>query len=577
MAINLTNEIIRSLSSTQSFERGRDLYKNEAIFDAARQGDLLLGKCEGNSEPFYILQVEIDAGGVRSAECSCPYDWGGICKHLVALLLTFIHKPAEFTERKDIPELLQNLDREALVGLLSRLVENNPELYDELETAAMSARRDAKTQGAVAQPKRKTQVSEQEYRRQVKGILGGLRGRRSSEAYWMMSAMIQELRQVRATAYRFLEAGDAQGALVILLALLEEVADSYEYFDDSDGDLSDFLGEVGQDLAETILSQDFTGGERKTLEKRLLPVIDELVDYGIDDIQIAMLALEEGWSALSLEDEDDDENWYDDLTQVKLNVLERQGRVEEFLDLCRAAGKHLRYAMKLLELGRKDEAMLVAMNWLETADDALAIARSLRDLGHVQDAIAVAEHGLLLEGSKSTLGNWLGPLEEAQGRTKDALLAYRMAFNSQPSLELYQTLQRLAGPEWWVLKPELISALSGSYSSNVLADVYLYEQEWDSAIRLADAQAADYRLLEKVAEVVVPYQPEWVIRVSLGQSDHLIAKTQSKYYTVAGAWLGRAKRAYIQMGRQSEWQAYLTALKLQYSRRPALQEVLRRL
>ncbi len=68
MAIILTDEIIRSLSSTQSFERGRDLYKNGAIFDAARQGDLLLGKCEGSGEPFYTLQVEIDAGGVRSAD-----------------------------------------------------------------------------------------------------------------------------------------------------------------------------------------------------------------------------------------------------------------------------------------------------------------------------------------------------------------------------------------------------------------------------------------------------------------------------------------------------------------------------
>ncbi len=41
----------------------------------------------------------------------------------------------------------------------------------------------------------------------------------------MMPGMVQELRQVRATAYRFLQAGDAQGALVILLALLEEVAE----------------------------------------------------------------------------------------------------------------------------------------------------------------------------------------------------------------------------------------------------------------------------------------------------------------------------------------------------------------
>ncbi len=182
-----------------------------------------------------------------------------------------------------------------------------------------------------------------------------------------------------------------------------------------------------------------------------------------------------------------------------------------------------------------------------------------------------------LGGAQIQLGKLVGSPGRGPGRTKDALLAYHMAFNSRPSLELYQTLQRLAGCEWQALRPELISALSGSYHTDVLADVYLYEQEWDSAIRLADAHAADYGLLEKVAEAVVPHQPEWVIRVSLSQSDHLIAKTQSKYYPTAGAWLDRAKRAYIQMGRQFEWQAYLAALKLQYARRPALQAVLRTL
>lgn len=574
---NLTDEIIRSLTTTQSFERGRQLYHADAIFDAARQGNLLLGKCEGSGEPFYTLQVEIDAGGVRSARCSCPYEWGGICKHLVAFLLAYIHAPQDFRERKNIPDLLQDLDRAALVDLLSRLVENDPGFYDKLEAAAMDALGAAVARSATPHAPRKTQVSEQEYRRRVVNILGSQRGYRSSESYWMVSSMVQDLEQVSATAHRFLEAGDAEGALTILMAMLEEIAGSYQRLDDSDGDLGDFLGELGQDLAETILSQELSRDQRRTLEERLVPIVDELARYGIDDIEIAVQALEEGSSALSLEEDDDEADGSADLTELKLNVLERQGRVEEFLELCQAAGQHLRYAHKLLDLGRKDEAMQVAMDHLHRADEALAIARRLRDMDHIQDAVVLGERGLSLDGDKYALGTWLGPLEEAQGRKGDALLAYRLAFNSRPSLELYQTLQRLAARNWTALQPELISVLTGSYDSAVLADVYLYEQQWDAAIRLAGARQGDYSLLEKVAEAVLLYRPEWVIRTSLKQSDHLIAKTQSKYYLVAGAWLERAKKAYTQMGRQTEWQTYLTGLKLQYSRRPALQEVLGRL
>jgi uncharacterized Zn finger protein len=573
----LTEELIRSLSTSQSYERGRQLYHAGAIFDAARQGNLLLGKCRGNQEPFYILQVEIDAAGVRSAQCSCPYEWGGICKHLVALLLAYLHTADDFVERKGVPELLQGLDSQALVELLSRLVEGHPELYDELEAAALGAQAAAKAPVAARQPQGKTQVSEKEYRRRVKDILHSLSGYRLSEAYWMMSGMVQQLDQVRATAYRFLEAGDAEGALVILMALLQEVCDAYERFDDSDGELGDFLGKLGQDLAEVILSEDLSRDERRSLEKRLTPIVDELVDYGIDGIQVALLALEDGWSALPLEDQEVVDSWYSDLMEVKLNVLERQGRMEEFLELCQAAGKHLRRAEKLLDLGRKDEAVRVALEHLEQAAEALSVARRLRDLGHVQEAVAVGERGLGLGGHKHGLGTWLGALEEALGRKEDALLAYRLAFNSSPSLELYQTMQRLAGRGWETLKAELISALVNSSFTDALADVYLYEQQWDAAIRLAEAQERDFQLVAKVVEAVLPHRPEWVIQASLNQSDHLIAKAQSKYYPTAGAWLERAKKAYLQMGRQAEWQTYLTGLKLQYSRRPALQAVLRHL
>jgi uncharacterized Zn finger protein len=66
----VTDEIIRSLSSPQSFARGLELYRSGALFSLERLDNLLLGKCEGTSAPSYDLQVQIDAGGIRSASCS---------------------------------------------------------------------------------------------------------------------------------------------------------------------------------------------------------------------------------------------------------------------------------------------------------------------------------------------------------------------------------------------------------------------------------------------------------------------------------------------------------------------------
>ena len=217
------------------------------------------------------------------------------------------------------------------------------------------------------------------------------------------------------------------------------------------------------------------------------------------------------------------------------------------------------------------------MNKLESTDEALSFAQKLRDFGQVADALIVGERGLSLEGSKYSLGSWLGPIEEARGQTELAQQAYQAAFNSIPSIELYQTLKRLSGGNWQNLQSTLIDILKSTHDTSVLVDVYLFEEDWDAAIQLVEKADSWYTIIEKVADAVIPYRPDWVIQASIKQAEGLIEKTQSKYYRAAARWLAKAKQAYTDTGRNAEWQAYLTRLKATYSRRPALQAELDRL
>jgi uncharacterized Zn finger protein len=100
MRKKMSENILKSLSSPESFTRGHDLYQSDAVFDTFRKGDLLTGKCEGSSAPFYQLRVQMDEGGIQEASCTCPYDRGGYCKHIVALMLTYVHNPDAFIEKK---------------------------------------------------------------------------------------------------------------------------------------------------------------------------------------------------------------------------------------------------------------------------------------------------------------------------------------------------------------------------------------------------------------------------------------------------------------------------------------------
>lgn len=83
----LTEASIRAGATGKSFARGLELFRRGAVSQTAIQGDTISGVCEVTETPFYTVRAELDGGGVRSASCTCPYEFGGYCKHIVAPLL----------------------------------------------------------------------------------------------------------------------------------------------------------------------------------------------------------------------------------------------------------------------------------------------------------------------------------------------------------------------------------------------------------------------------------------------------------------------------------------------------------
>jgi uncharacterized Zn finger protein len=599
----LSESIIRAGAEPQSYQRGRALWQDDAISNTAIQGAILTGECAGTSAPYYTLRVELDEGGIATAECSCPYDFGGYCKHIVALLLTYLHQPKRFVKRSDPIDLLADLDRETLQNLLVQLLADRPELADRVE-ALLAVPRSKSKKG-----KRKS-IDPEIYRRQVRNIMHSLDHLRASEAYWQVGGLANELREVQTSAMKFLDAGDAETALTILLTLLEEAGDGIEYIDDSDGELGDFLNGLGLPLAEAILSLEPDVRWRSQLTQRLQKIDKHLSDYGIDGvIEIGLEALKYGWKEIPIEsrapasnenedeeeyaddydeDEWDDEEEYsayslrdgnrrEDLTEAKLNVLERQGRIDEYLALCQSAKRHLHYALKLCEIDRVTDAIKFAQRQFTTTRESLQLAEKLRATKHIDKALVIGERGLKLDGPKHELGQWLGPIEEAQGREKQALAAWLAAFMEEPSSTVYQTLRRLSGTGWDRLKPQAMQALQKSWDKLPLAEVLILEEDWGEAMKLADKRDVGYQVVELVVDAVLPHQPEWAARTSVKHAERLMIEVKSKNYPIAAEWLKRAKKAYTNLGQKTAWQKYLTELKEKYKRRPALQAQLNRL
>ena len=78
-------EEIRSRTTAQSYMRGESYFQNEAIFDTVRRGNELEGRCEGSDyAPYHVSATLDEKGHIIATSCTCEYNWGGDCKHIVA-------------------------------------------------------------------------------------------------------------------------------------------------------------------------------------------------------------------------------------------------------------------------------------------------------------------------------------------------------------------------------------------------------------------------------------------------------------------------------------------------------------
>ena len=126
----------------KSFERGVNYYKSGMIERVVRRGDRLFAEVWGSEmDDLYAVSVALK-GRDFSASCSCPYNWGGYCKHIAAVTLKFIHGGDAFEDGGEpIEDILTRLDAERLRALALRMIESHPDLVETLDDFAGAAMR----------------------------------------------------------------------------------------------------------------------------------------------------------------------------------------------------------------------------------------------------------------------------------------------------------------------------------------------------------------------------------------------------------------------------------------------------
>lgn len=496
-----------------------------------------------------------------------------------------------------LENLLAPLDRDQLRRLLLHLAKRYPNLAQGIED---EARLRYSLPASTPEPRR-APPDLAATRRQMSTAFGmSAPSYHSSYSNWHSYGpqLGPEARELLDKVWTLIRGGEGKSALEILGVMADEFLDHFEIvMDDENGEMLDFLGELSPAWTEAALSAELTPDEREEWIARLDDwAMSELTDYDPGmNVAAARQALAKGWDDPALQpilqgevaeqDHDLSENDHDlevrrQVTAARLNVLERQGRTAEYLNLARAEGEVTRYTLMLVREGRAAEATEYGMARLEQAEDALKVAQALQESGERERALRIGERGLGLDGKKAELGAWLAGLSREMGRAELALHAATIAFREEQSLASYLRVYELAGAEWPARREELLESLRATrtFYPQGPVDIFLHEGLIDDAIALIDRDSYPSRhLIEQVAAAAIWTRPDWVIQTARKQAEEIMDQKKAAKYDIAASWLAKVRDAYKAAGRDSEWQDYLADLLTKHQRKNKLVPMLRSL
>jgi uncharacterized Zn finger protein len=621
----ISEATIRAHAAADSYSRGLSYYERGAVVDLALRGSTIHGRVEGSQYTPYRVAVNFDGGGITSASCSCPYDWGGWCKHIVAVLLACMQKGAAIEIRPSLDVILAELDRAQLQTLLLDLSSEDLDLADRIERQALLLRLAATA--PVAEPpglvraagseRRRSPIDGEAIRRQVRAAMQPpRRGRYDNYDYYDDEdpgrEIVQAIDPLLDQARSFMAGGDGVSALAILEALtdayLEGCEDLSRRMDEMYGIPIDetapgeFSGELGEVWAEAILLADLPADEHEEWGEKIAEFRDRADDYGMGAaFDIALTAAEQGWEYPPLRRvlageiteqgawEGESPVYSDELALIRLRLLERQGRLQEYLYLAEAEGQIELYVLMLAKMGRTQEAVAEGLRYLRTPASVFDVAKALRERGDFEGAWRIAEHGITLpsitqaisgyaysgEPGKSELAAWAAELAASQGQGERALRAAEAAFRAAPSLNAYLRAQELAGEHWEQVRPALLEHLRGTHASEAKVDVFLHERLFDDAI--AAVQNGYGPLLERVMDAVVAIHPDWVIQAATAQAERIMNAGDAQRYDQAVGWLRRARAGFSAANRAADWRGYLESIRALHGRKYKLMGLLAQL
>ncbi len=590
---NITRKEIQEWTDEGSFQRGSHCFQEGAIYNQRLSKMTLKSECAGTQAPFYHQEVTFHEKGIRSAKCSCPVGSDGRCKHVVALLLTWIENQKSFQPVKNIDTVLATKTQAELMTIIRRFLAVDPHLEHLVNLP-------------LANKNKKISLDLKAIQRQVSQAQ-----RQLTRNYWDSNCHVQvnSLQAIITLANEYLTQDEAANAVAIYSILCNTLLDEKDLLlSDEEGNLGSIIIDCVKHLIEYLPTTNDSDLRRQIFEVLFSVYKQDILEMGgiglsddIPDIFIQQTSPNEKrdiatWFEEAIPEGDEGRAKFSQhqIGEMLLELRKDHLDDESYLTLCRKTQLIEHLVDRLLESRRVDEALQAS----QTVNDYDLLRLADVFVHHQYPSLA---EELVIERTKTskdvTLLNWLKFRAEEKGGNDELLMLAEEIFWQRPNLDSFREIARCAQKtlkiplNWEEKQHAILSKLEEDKHFVLLIEIHLDRCEIQSALsswkklqteikhgNTGKLRLGKYRntgeLRLRLARAAAKELPHESIDLYLQIVHSVIARRNREAYAEAATHLKEVKALYLKLDQEPLWNKVINELRTQYRTLNALKDEL---
>jgi tetratricopeptide (TPR) repeat protein len=458
------------------YERGEEYYEEDTIENVEHHyPDTWTAEVVGSD--VYSVEIKLNGDEIVSWYCDCPYDYGDMCKHVVAVLLYIKKHRDEHPATIEIPlsepqeqlsEIIKQTNNKELISFLSDYADKNPDFYQALQSNL--------------HPKKKT-TTPVDYSKEIQKCFRHSSGRHDYRNEGQAIAV--KLENYIEKAKSLVKLDCQRESMTILLQIIREIGDDYEEHDDDDGDLACVCQDAIDVIAEMVesgLSDDLLN----ELTDEITPLIknSNYDNYDLGDLNELLFSI-----SLKTADFDNSIRIIDEALQNESDSFRTPSLVRTKIELLEKSGKI-------------EEVANVISSYLYLTEIRMIRLKELIDAKDYDNALALIDEGISLAEKKEHPGTATDWMDEKMSvyrlmgnKAKAIELAEYLFVHGRDSMKYYHTLKTVIPPNSWSEYLDNLLLKSAKQHQwgleHVYAEIYIEEKYWD---RLMDYVEKNIRL-----------------------------------------------------------------------------------